>query len=57
MPSEASAVDGSYPLSRPLFMDTAAEPSPTVRAYLDWITGPAGQEIVRDLGFVPIQGK
>jgi phosphate transport system substrate-binding protein len=54
MPSAVSAADGSYPLSRPLFMDTPSSPSPEVRAYLDWIMGQAGQEVVSRLGFVPI---
>lgn len=54
MPSTASAADGSYPLARPLFMDTRDDPSAAVTAYLDWILGPDGQAIVRDLGFVPV---
>ena len=54
MPSTASAADGSYPLSRPLFMDTHEDPSAAVASYLGWIVGPDGQAIVSDLGFVPI---
>jgi ABC-type phosphate transport system substrate-binding protein len=26
-----------------------------VKTYLDWILGPEGQEIVGELGFVPLQ--
>jgi phosphate transport system substrate-binding protein len=36
-------------------MYTAGQPSGAARAYLDWILSPAGQQIVADLGFVPIK--
>ena len=55
MPSVASAADGSYPLSRPLFIDTTDEPTPAVAAYLAWIQSAEGQAIVRRLGFVPVE--
>jgi phosphate transport system substrate-binding protein len=54
-PTAANAADGSYPLSRPLYMITAGAPGEAVGAYLDWIGGPAGQDIVRRLGFVPVE--
>ena len=54
MPSVASAADGTYPLSRALYMYTAGAPTGEIAAYLGWIVGPAGQEIVRKLGFVPL---
>ncbi len=53
-PSVATAADGTYPLSRALFMYTAGAPTGEIAAYLDWIVGPAGQAIVRKLGFVPL---
>jgi phosphate transport system substrate-binding protein len=46
--------DGSYPIARALYIYTAGEPEGAVRDYLGWILSPAGQEIVRELGFVPI---
>jgi phosphate transport system substrate-binding protein len=54
LPSVASATDGSYPLSRPLYMVTAGASAPEIADYLTWITGPEGQAIVSRLGFVPI---
>ena len=54
VPSVETAADGSYPLSRPLFMYTDGQPSGVLAEYLDWILGPAGQEIVAELGFVPL---
>jgi phosphate transport system substrate-binding protein len=55
LPSIATVNDGSYPVSRDLYMYTAGQPSGAARAYLDWILSPAGQQIVADLGFVPIK--
>ncbi|MBA3532979.1 MAG: PstS family phosphate ABC transporter substrate-binding protein [Ardenticatenales bacterium] len=54
LPSIDTVNDGTYPISRPLYMYTPGEPTGAVRAYLDWILGPEGQEIVRRLGFVPL---
>ncbi len=53
-PSAATAAAGDYPLSRPLFMYTAGEPTGVVAEYLAWILSPTGQEIVARLGFVPL---
>jgi phosphate transport system substrate-binding protein len=53
LPSIATVNDGSYPISRPLYMYTAGEPGGQVRSYLDWVLGP-GQQLVSKLGFVPL---
>jgi phosphate transport system substrate-binding protein len=54
-PAVESAIEGTYPLSRDLFMYTAGEPENVIAEYLAWILSPAGQEIVENLGFVPVQ--
>lgn len=54
LPSIATVNDGSYPISRPLYMYTAGEPQGEIQAYLEWIMG-SGQELVAQLGFVPLQ--
>ena len=54
LPSVASGSDGSYPVARGLYMYTAGEPTGTIADYIAWIKGPAGQQIVADLGFVPL---
>ncbi len=54
IPSATTANDGSYPISRDLYMYTAGQPSGAVKAYLDWIMSPDAQQIVTQLGFVPI---
>jgi phosphate transport system substrate-binding protein len=55
LPTMATVKDGSYPIARELYIYTAGEAQGAVREYLDWILGPAGQAIVQDLGFVPLQ--
>ena len=54
MPSVDTVNDGSYPISRDLYMYTGKNPSDAIRAYLEWITGAEAQQIVSQLGFVPI---
>jgi phosphate transport system substrate-binding protein len=53
-PSIETALAGTYPLSRNLFMYTAGEPEGAIADYLAWILSAAGQEIVTELGFVPV---
>jgi phosphate transport system substrate-binding protein len=53
-PTVDTATQGSYPLSRDLFMYTAGEPAGAVAEYLKWIISAAGQQIVANLGFVPL---
>jgi phosphate transport system substrate-binding protein len=54
LPSVETVNDDSYPISRPLYMYTAGEPTGEIKAYLDWILS-AGQALVPELGFVPLR--
>jgi phosphate transport system substrate-binding protein len=54
LPSVESVNDGSYPVSRPLYMYTAGEPTGQIKTYLDWIMN-EGQVLVLELGFVPLE--
>jgi phosphate transport system substrate-binding protein len=54
LPAAGTVEDGSYPISRPLYMYTAGEPTGHIKDYLDWIVS-AGQTLVTELGFVPLQ--
>jgi phosphate transport system substrate-binding protein len=56
IPSEVTANDGTYPISRNLFMYTRGEPKGVIADYINWIISPEGQSIVTDLGFIPIKG-
>ncbi len=49
-----TAADGSYPISRYLYMYSNGTPEGVQAAYLEWILGEAGQAIVVDQGFVPL---
>lgn len=53
-PTVETGADGTYPIARPLYMYTAGEPTGVIADYLDWIRGPEGQNIVAELGFVPL---
>ena len=55
LPSASTVLDKTYPVSRPLYMYTAGEPTGAVKAYLEWVMG-EGQKLVTDLGFVPLRG-
>jgi len=46
--------DGSYPLARRMLMNSDGAPTGLAAAFLEWIQGPAGQAIVEEEGFVPI---
>jgi phosphate transport system substrate-binding protein len=54
-PSIETVKNGSYPIARVLYMYTSGQPTGIIREYLDWITSAEGQEIVEELGFVPLQ--
>jgi phosphate transport system substrate-binding protein len=54
LPSIQTVNDGSYLISRPLYMYTPGNPSGSVKDYLDWILG-EGQAIVTQIGFVPVK--
>jgi phosphate transport system substrate-binding protein len=46
LPSKGSAGQGSYPLTRELWLVTGNRPARAVQDFLDFALGPAGQEIV-----------
>ncbi|MBA4421087.1 MAG: phosphate-binding protein [Anaerolinea sp.] len=54
LPSVASVNDGTYPVSRDLYMYTDGQPEGGLKQYLDWIVGLQAQDIVTKLGFVPV---
>jgi phosphate transport system substrate-binding protein len=54
LPSIAGVNDGSYPISRPLYMYTRGQPSGQIKAYMGWVLSD-GQELVPRLGFVPLE--
>ena len=55
-PSMETAVDKSYPISRPLFMYTSGAPEGATKEYLDWILSDEGQCILVGKGYAPVRG-
>jgi phosphate transport system substrate-binding protein len=53
-PSVATVNSGEYPIARDLYMYTNGQPVGEIEEYLNWIFSEAAQEIVAELGFVPI---
>lgn len=56
-PSVATALDGTYPISRSLFLYTDGEPTGIIEAFIDYALSPEGQENVAEVGFVPLPEK
>ena len=53
-PSAETVNDGTYPIARDLYMYTAGQPKGYINKYLEWLHSPEAQQIVTQLGFVPI---
>ena len=56
-PNLKNVLAKSYPIARPLYMYSLGEPTGAAKQYLDWILSAEGQQIVQELGFVPLQNK
>jgi len=54
-PSVETAIDGSYPIARPLMMYTAGQPQGAIKEYMDWILSDEGQCLILDQGYAPVQ--
>lgn len=55
LPSSETVNLNLYPVARDLYMYTAGQPQGVIASYLEWIFSPEAQEIVKELGFVPIK--
>lgn len=55
LPSISTVNDKTYPIARDLYMYTNGVPAGVVKEYLDWILAAEAQQIVADLGFVPVK--
>jgi len=55
LPSVETALDGSYPIARPLLFYTNGEPTGAVRAFIDYCLSAEGQAKVTEVGYVPLQ--
>lgn len=55
VPSVANAINGTYPISRPLMMYTAGPPAGKAKEYMDWILSDVGQCIIQSQGYAPVR--
>ena len=54
-PELETALDGSYPLARPLYFYLPNEPRGLVKQFVDFVLSGRGQTIVREMHFVPLR--
>ena len=54
-PSVASAMDKTYPISRPLYYMYAKENAAKVKAVVDYALSAAGQKTVSEIGYIPLK--
>jgi phosphate transport system substrate-binding protein len=54
-PSATTVNNGEYPIARDLYMYTVGQPVGEIKEYIDWLFSLEAQQIVEELGFVPIQ--
>ncbi len=47
--------NGTYPISRYLYMYLRNKPTGDVKKYIDWILSPDGQKIVTQVGYFPVK--
>jgi phosphate transport system substrate-binding protein len=55
-PTLQAVTDGTYPISRYLFMYTAGAPEGTVDAFISFARSPDGQKIASEVGYYPLPG-
>ena len=53
-PSLATTQDGSYPMSRFLFLYTAGTAAGDSKKFIDWVLGPEGQKVIAEVGYYPL---
>lgn len=53
-PSQANIVRGAYPVYGDLFFYTRGQPEGELAAFLQWVSSPAGQDLVDEQRFVPL---
>ena len=54
LPSVETALDGTYPIARPLLYYTNGKPEGVIKAFIDYCLSPQGQQKVTEVGYVPL---
>ena len=55
LPSVQTALDGTYPIARPLLFYTDGEPTGVIKDFIDYCLSSEGQEKVIEVGYVPLE--
>jgi len=55
LPSIETALDGTYPVARPLLYYTNGVPTGTIKLFIDYCLSPEGQGKVTEVGYVPLR--
>lgn len=55
VPSNETVKDGSYPVARGLYSITSGEPQGAVKAFIDFLFSPSGQQLAAAKGFIPVR--
>ena len=55
LPSVETALDGTYPVARPLLYYTNGEPTGVIKDFIDYCLSPEGQRKVTEVGYVPLK--
>lgn len=53
IPSQENAANGSYKITRLLYMNTKGQPEGIVKSFIDYIFSERGQEIIQNAGYIP----
>jgi len=54
LPNAATVRDGSYPITRFLYLYTHNRPAGEVKQFVDWVLAPEGQQLATKVGYFPI---
>jgi phosphate transport system substrate-binding protein len=54
-PTEETAINGTYPIARPLYWYTNGEAKGNIKSFLDFALSSDGQKIVTETGFAPVK--
>lgn len=55
LPSRETVLAGSYALARPLYFYLRGAPSGDIKAFVDWVLSPAGQDLTTKVGYYPLK--
>jgi len=53
-PNEENVRNDTYPITRYLHFFTTKSPGGVVKHFIDWVLSPAGQNVVRKSGYIPL---